>query len=99
MELNDLINRLLMKDAEQRPSINELFANPYVKAYLALQSAPVAEPKPPPEFELKKTTLRPERNCRSRHGSLMNNGSRNMVLLYGKIGYMHGFSPIKKLYI
>lgn len=88
MELNDLINRLLMKDAEQRPSINELFANPYVKAYLALQSAPVAEPKPPPEFELKKTTLRP-----SRHGSLMNNGSRNMVFLYGKIGYMHGFSP------
>ncbi|CAE8657634.1 unnamed protein product [Polarella glacialis] len=41
-ELNDLINQLLMKSAESRPSINELFANPYVKAYLAQQAAPVA---------------------------------------------------------
>eukprot|EP00913_Durusdinium_trenchii_P020545 g19298.t1 len=47
-----------MKNAESRPSINELFANPYVKAYLAKQSAPVAAPSPPPP-EPKKTTLRP----------------------------------------
>ncbi|CAE8613709.1 unnamed protein product [Polarella glacialis] len=36
-ELNDLINQLLMKSAESRPSINELFANPYVKAPAQLQ--------------------------------------------------------------
>ncbi|CAE7248815.1 NEK1 [Symbiodinium sp. CCMP2456] len=60
-ELNDLINKLLMKNAESRPSINELFANPYVKAYLAKQSAPVATPSPPSSLEPagKKTTLRP----------------------------------------
>eukprot|EP00439_Symbiodinium_sp_Y106_P084572 s846_g26.t1 len=61
-ELNDLINKLLMKNAESRPSINELFANPYVKAYLAKQSAPVAVPSPPAsslEPAGKKTTLRP----------------------------------------
>ncbi|CAE7716464.1 Nek4 [Symbiodinium pilosum] len=57
-ELNDLINKLLMKNAESRPSINELFANPYVKAYLAKQSAPVVAPSPP-EPDRKKTTLRP----------------------------------------
>ncbi|CAK9099494.1 unnamed protein product [Durusdinium trenchii] len=60
-ELNNLINQLLMKNAESRPSINELFANPYVKAYLAKQSAPVAAPSPPPP-EPKKTTLRQELN-------------------------------------
>lgn len=62
-ELNQLINQLLMKDAERRPSINELFANPYVKAYLAKQSAPVeapSPPEPPAPHAPKKTTLRPE---------------------------------------
>eukprot|EP00928_Gymnodinium_smaydae_P001714 TRINITY_DN10616_c0_g2_i2.p1 TRINITY_DN10616_c0_g2~~TRINITY_DN10616_c0_g2_i2.p1 ORF type:complete len:803 (-),score=179.34 TRINITY_DN10616_c0_g2_i2:169-2577(-) len=39
-DLNDLISSLLMKSAESRPSINELFSNPYVKAYVARQAAP-----------------------------------------------------------
>lgn len=34
-QLNDLIRQLLMKSAESRPTINQLFAIPYVKAYLA----------------------------------------------------------------
>eukprot|EP00408_Alexandrium_pacificum_P014475 CAMPEP_0171223544 /NCGR_PEP_ID=MMETSP0790-20130122/35833_1 /TAXON_ID=2925 /ORGANISM="Alexandrium catenella, Strain OF101" /LENGTH=369 /DNA_ID=CAMNT_0011689523 /DNA_START=61 /DNA_END=1167 /DNA_ORIENTATION=- len=46
-ELNDLIHQLLTKSAESRPSINEVFANPYVKGYLAKQAVPV--PMPPPE--------------------------------------------------
>eukprot|EP00927_Polykrikos_kofoidii_P025539 TRINITY_DN22923_c0_g1_i1.p1 TRINITY_DN22923_c0_g1~~TRINITY_DN22923_c0_g1_i1.p1 ORF type:complete len:999 (+),score=238.40 TRINITY_DN22923_c0_g1_i1:157-3153(+) len=46
-QLNDLIRQLLMKSAESRPSINELFANPYVKGYLAKQASPMASPAPP----------------------------------------------------
>ncbi|CAJ1401543.1 unnamed protein product [Effrenium voratum] len=57
-DLNDLINQLLKKDAEHRPSINEIFAIPYVKAYLALQSAPVPAPRHP-EPKRKRRTLRP----------------------------------------
>lgn len=40
--LNDLIRQLLMKSAESRPTINQLFQNPYVKAYLAKMSPPPA---------------------------------------------------------
>eukprot|EP00930_Biecheleria_cincta_P059418 TRINITY_DN4515_c0_g2_i1.p1 TRINITY_DN4515_c0_g2~~TRINITY_DN4515_c0_g2_i1.p1 ORF type:complete len:980 (-),score=201.19 TRINITY_DN4515_c0_g2_i1:90-3029(-) len=62
-ELNGLINQLLMKNAESRPSINELFAHPYVKVYLAQQSAPVAPPPPPPPEAppppSKRSSLRP----------------------------------------
>lgn len=57
-QLNSLINQLLMKSAESRPSINELFANPYVKAYLARQSMPAAMPTPS-EPSRRAPTLRP----------------------------------------
>lgn len=46
-ELNDLIHQLLTKSAESRPSINEVFSIPYVKAYLAKQAVP--SPMPPSE--------------------------------------------------
>eukprot|EP00929_Paragymnodinium_shiwhaense_P113612 TRINITY_DN81896_c0_g1_i2.p1 TRINITY_DN81896_c0_g1~~TRINITY_DN81896_c0_g1_i2.p1 ORF type:complete len:974 (-),score=149.96 TRINITY_DN81896_c0_g1_i2:108-3029(-) len=46
-QLNDLIRQLLMKSAESRPSINDIFANPYVKAYVAKQSVPGPVPPPP----------------------------------------------------
>merc|ERR1719261_124202 len=45
-QLNDLIRQLLQKSAESRPTINQLFATPYVKAYLARQAPPA--PAPPP---------------------------------------------------
>lgn len=38
--LNDLIRQLLMKNAESRPTINQLFGIPYVKAYLARMGPP-----------------------------------------------------------
>mmetsp|Transcript_2602 Transcript_2602/g.6659 ORF Transcript_2602/g.6659 Transcript_2602/m.6659 type:complete len:590 (-) Transcript_2602:10-1779(-) len=47
VELNDLIRHLLMKTAEQRPSINEVFCIPYVKAFLP-SSAPVQAPPAAP---------------------------------------------------
>jgi len=48
-QLNDLIRQLLMKNAESRPSINELFALPFVKAHLGKQTvqAPAAAPAEP----------------------------------------------------
>jgi serine/threonine protein kinase len=48
-QLNELIRHLLMKSADARPTINQLFAMPYVKAYLA-REAPIlvpSEPTPP----------------------------------------------------
>jgi len=45
-ELNDLIHQLLLKNADSRPSINEVFAIPYVKAHLHRQAVP--SPPPPP---------------------------------------------------
>jgi len=65
-ELNDLIRQLLMKNAEQRPSINEMFCQQYVKAYLAREAVPTQVPPPPPPSGLlpqsvskRSPTLRP----------------------------------------
>jgi len=60
-QLNDLIHQLLAKNAEQRPSINEVFANPYVKAYLMKQAVPTPAPPEtePPPLQPKRASLRP----------------------------------------
>merc|ERR1719262_1231584 len=49
-ELNDLLRQLLSKTADARPSIDELLANPYVKAYVdklaTLTLPPASAPAP-----------------------------------------------------
>lgn len=59
-ELNDLIRRLLMKGADHRPSINEIFAIPYVKAYLARMTVHAPPPAVPesPQLRPKRPTLK-----------------------------------------
>lgn len=57
-QLDDLIHHLLAKSAEARPSINEVFGNPYVKAYLAQQAVP---PPAPPEAAPPMLHMQPKR--------------------------------------
>lgn len=45
-ELNDLIRQLLHKNAEERPSINQVFAIPFVKEYLAREAPILVAPEP-----------------------------------------------------
>jgi len=58
-KLNELIRQLLMKSAESRPSINDLFANPYVKSYLPKEAPPAPVPPPVAPPPAKRASLRP----------------------------------------
>lgn len=63
-QLNELIRQLLMKSADQRPTFNQLFSNPYVKGYLARSAHSFLQtPSPPPGEPPAAAPSRPKLNA------------------------------------